>query len=226
MRPLELLAVYLVLGVVVAATWTRAMRLRRRPVQIVTLMGTVLFWPLFVPLLLSPPPERPTPVPSSQDGELSGALQVVEQTLDAAMLGLRNHEAPGLAPVLTRIPGVVDALTAQTRTVDQMAALIESRQSARNDVTGPLRSAHEAGTTRLRALHDLRRTETLRALTRLEELAGMVQLARFAERPARGAPVLTHQIAATVEALGDLVAHIVEGERAEAAAWIEMEIEA
>jgi hypothetical protein len=219
MRPLELLAVYVAIGLVVAIAYTLALRRQEHRASWTLLfagLGTVAFWPLVLPFLLGPAErsERPRPAPSPPaEGPLVGALSGIREKLDRALSEVDDREALGLAPVLTRVPELLRALDAQARSVEEMAALLRTEETEGRLPTGlDGELAHELARTReesgrrLRALHDRRRGEVLRALVRLEELVSMVQLARFARDPTAGPDALVQPIAAIVEALSEITA--------------------
>jgi hypothetical protein len=221
---IELLLIYLVIGLAIGAAAVVDAARARRPGGAVlagTGMTAAIFWPLYLPFLLAAArPEdgaRALPAglePDPAAGALGRALRRTERALDAALGGIEGREALGLAPVLTRIPDVLRILAAQARSVEEIErALAEPGGSAGEDealdadIARDLARAREESERRLRALHDRRRAELLRALVRLEELVSMVRLARFAREPAGGGgATLIHQIAATVEALAELAA--------------------
>ena len=214
MHPLafEFVLLYLTIGAAIAA----AVALRGgTPAAIAgTGMAAVAFWPLFLPFLLAGPrdaddaPRRRAA--EATQGPLLRALGRTRRGLDDALRGIAGREALGLAAVLTRMPEVLRTLEAQAHSVEEMAGVLSAPAPTDDgdgldpDLARDLGSARAESDRRLRALHDRRRDELLRAIVRLEELVAMVQLARFAREPNAGAGPLVQQITATVEALSEL----------------------
>lgn len=212
---LEFVLLYLALGVAIGAAVALRDTALGAPLS-ATLAGTgaaaVLFWPLFLPFLLRRPEPCPAtrrPIAPDSDGPLVRALRRTQRGLDAALGGIAGTEALGLASVLTRMPDVMRSLETQAHAVEGMAALLASSAAGGEtdaldpDLARQLDSARAEGDRRLRALHDRRREELLRAVVRLEELVAMIHVARFARERA-GAGPLVQQITATVEALAEL----------------------
>jgi hypothetical protein len=213
---LEFVLLYLALGLAIGAAVALRDTALGTPVS-ATLAGTgaaaVVFWPLFLPFLLARRPTdcdaRRKPAAPPEDGPLVRALRRTERALDGALGGIEGREALGLASVLTRMPDVMRSLEAQATSVEGMARLLATPTAAAEpdtldpDLARELDTARAERDRRLRALHDRRREELLRAIVRLEELVAMIHLARFARERA-GAGPLVQQITATVEALAEL----------------------
>ena len=206
----EFALLYLTVGVAIGA----AVALRTPTTAALggTGLAAIAFWPLFLPFLLGAPADRSrhTPAPEHEGGALVRALRRTQRSLDDALGGIEGREALGLAVVLTRMPEVMRTLEEQARSVEDMARLLAAPppdpddDALDPDLARDLGSARVASDRRLRALHDRRREELLRAIVRLEELVAMIHLARFAREPNVGAGPLVQQITATVEALSEL----------------------
>jgi len=211
----EFLLLYATVGLAIGA----AVALRDAPIGTpvsAALAGTavtaVLFWPLFLPFLLASPGERAQRAPAvePEDGALVRALRRTQRALDGALGGIAGREALGLAAVLTRMPEVLRTLEDQARSVEDMARVLAApavdtdADGLDADLARDLGSARAESDRRLRALHDRRRAELMRAIVRLEELVAMIHLARFAREPNTAAGPLVQQITATVEALSEL----------------------
>lgn len=218
MLAFEFLVLYLTLGLGIGAAVAISDRSLAAPAtpgsRLTARVGTgctaIVFWPMFLPFLLNRRPETPgRPAPATTSGgPLVRALRRTQQALDAALRGVAGDEALGLAAVLTRMPDVMRSLETQARSVEGMADVLATPPADADDALDPelaknLVVARAESERRLRALHDQRRDEVLRAVVRLEELVAMVHLARFAREHA-GAGPLVQQMTATVEALAEL----------------------
>jgi len=187
MRPIELLLVYLLFGLGVAAA------LRQR--QIPGAGWALPFWPLYLPALLSPvsaaePPQAPIPR--------------AVQELRAALEG-----TPGLPATLSveaALSAVERGLLGLERRSQQIAAALAATAPLSPHEAPPelqaLAEAQAQSHARLRALQSEADAELHRALLAVRELTGRVLVARFSGGP--------DAVAADLAALGAAVDGVAE----------------
>ena len=163
------LLLYVLIGLAVGVTLS--VRDPRRAVFWLTL--GVLFWPLFLPLLLSP--RKAAPKPPRKD-------------IDA----LRD-EIARLDPPIPELAAAVDAADRIREGMDELTRLLEIQQAAlaadepalsRSDRTREVLEARKADLARLRAVRDEQEERHLRVTAQVREAITKAHLARFSE-PAR-----------------------------------------
>jgi len=173
MRMEETLLLYLIIGLAVGAAL--AWRDPRRAALWLTL--GVLFWPIFLPLLLSKPrKEKPKYV-----DELEGLR------LEAARL------APQL-PELDRVPAALAAAAAIRTGTEDLARLLKDQEAAlsadepalaRSEKTREIREARHADLQRIRSAHEEQEARYLRIVSRVREALTQGHLARYSEESRR-----------------------------------------
>jgi hypothetical protein len=223
---------YLLLGGAVAT----AVYIRGRtgnPVAVGMQMGVAcLFWPLFVPMLLSEAPvdsgeqtESVAPDRAQQDA-LSAAIFQVETELDAALDGLDGWAEDVLNSEQHRLEELRLAWKAQAdriRQIDKLLAEPSARTDSLAEVAADVESARHSEKTRrdnIRQLSMLRNrmhADLVGTLAWVRELVTMIHLAKFSGAPAARAEELVAQIAAAVQGLSE-VSSWREDERVSAAA--------
>src|SRR3954471_6925330 len=210
---------YLLLGGTVAV----AVYIRGRtgnPAAVGLQMGAAcLFWPLFVPMLLSAPPvdsgqggEAPEPDHRQQDA-LSAAICQVETELDAALDGLDGWAEDVLNSEQHRLEELRIAWKAQAdriRQIDKLLAEPSARTDSLAEMAADVESARHSEKTRrdnIRQLSTLRNrmhADLLGTLAWVRELVTMIHLAKFSGAPAARAEELVAQIAAAVQGLSEV----------------------
>jgi hypothetical protein len=170
----------------------------------------VVFWPLFLPILLSGHGAGPA-VPRRNDeprDELTEAIARVEAELDAAFSSLDGWAEDVLALEAGRLRELRTALTAQASRIREMDRLLEGDES---EPAGPIAAAETGGRRSQSELARRANFERLRRVRRhayddlmgtlawVRELVSMIHLAKFTGAPASRAGELVAQIAAAVE---------------------------
>ena len=223
---------YLLLGgAVAAAVYIRSQTGNSVAVGL-QMAAACLFWPLFVPVLLSPSPEEATangnsaePVGVYNDG-LAAAISQVETELDAALEGLDGWAEDVLNSEQHRLEELRAAWKAQAdriRSIDQLLAEPSARADSLAEVSAEVASARQSEKTRqdnIRQLSNLRKrmhADLVGTLAWVRELVTMIHLAKFSGAPAARAEELVAQIAAAVQGLSE-VSSWREEERVSAAA--------
>lgn len=211
------IAFYLVIGVAVAVAHTLGERS-----SWFGALAAWLFWPLYLPLILSRPAVPGSPPASSAaappDDELTIAIEQVERELDAALAGLDGWAEHVLVQKAERLRELRGALAAQVSRIRDMEALLAREASAIQDDPVPAFGPHAAGNdrwqkSRLARQENMARIERLcrqahadllATLAWIRELVSMIHLARFTGAPAARAEELVAQIAVAVEGISSL----------------------
>lgn len=215
---------YLTVGVGVAV----AMWLADQSESIVHRCGkfsaSVLFWPMFLPLLLGgnndadrtesdevEPAERSDP-----EDEMTQAVLQVEAELEAALASLDDWSEGVLSREVGRIEELRLAWRAQAERIRELDRLLASpgfREDsiATNDAMQDdahwiqsTRTTRQENIARLRELRSQLETDLMTTLDWVRELVTMIHLARFSGAPASRAEELVAQIAAAVEGLSEV----------------------
>ena len=190
----------------------------------------LLFWPLFLPVLLSVR-ERSSDAslagpacPAAAD-EMTGAIGQVDAELEAALASLDGWAEDVLARERGRLHELRSAWTAQAeriREMDRLLALPEDAETSALDpplaapcarpqpvptVADRLRQSRMArwqNIDRLRRIRQRAYEDLMGTLAWVRELVSMIHLAKFTGAPASRAEELVAQIAAAVEGLSEL----------------------
>jgi hypothetical protein len=217
MRITETLAFYLLVGVAVSAAmyWAEGNRSTRR---VLFLLGSSwLFWPLYLPILLSPrakESEQKTSPPPNVD-EMATAINQVERELKAALSSLEGWPEAALAREKERVVELRAALGCQAVRIREMDALLAETTPANDfDKTAcPTRSldaaaaerwqksqqAREQNFTRLATIRRQSHADLMATLAWIRELVSMIHLAKFTGAPVSRTEELVAQIEAAVE---------------------------
>jgi hypothetical protein len=211
----ETLLFYSLVGVVVAV----AMYLSNgsNPRQAMFLVPTaLLFWPLYLPVLLSGPAKRVDAVrhPAKVD-EMATAIAQVELELQTALASLDGWPETALAREKDRISELQGALTAQATRIREMDELLshvtpaeaveaspdamDSTNAAAVDRWQKSQRAREQNFSRLAAVRRRSHADLMATLAWIRELVSMIHLAKFTGAPASRTEELVAQIAAAVE---------------------------
>lgn len=177
----------------------------------------VVFWPMFVPLLLTQPAwkreDRPARSAPPADA-MAGAIAQVDAELEAALSSLDGWAEDVLAREQDRIHELRSAWSAQAdriREMDRLLALPEYTVPPEPEpVAGLERISERIRHSRQARLHNIERLRAIRSrahddllgtLAWVRELVSMIHLAKFTGAPASRAEELVAQIAAAVEGL-------------------------
>jgi hypothetical protein len=176
--------------------------------------SAVIFWPLYVPLLLSSTIQKSEPEEGTANrppaDELTQAIAQVDAELDTALRSLDGWAEDVLAREKDRLHELRHAWTAQAERIRDMDRLIGTSDSP---VEADGRENDRIRSSLLARRHNLERLKRVRERTYLDlmgtlawvrELVSMIHLAKFTGAPATRAEELVAQIAAAVEGLSAL----------------------
>ncbi|MEX0715396.1 MAG: hypothetical protein WD066_02355 [Planctomycetaceae bacterium] len=185
----------------------------------------VLFWPLFVPVLLSRPAAMDEPIHSPivvggrpPDDELARAIRLVEEELDTALRSLDGWAEEVLSLEEDRIDELRGMWRAHAERIRDLDRLLESPGFAEVESENPADAAGGLEDERLRHSARVRREniDRLRRIRRqmhddligtlawVRELVTMIHLAKYTGAPAARAEELVARIAAAVEGLAEV----------------------
>jgi hypothetical protein len=211
---MESLVFYLVIGIGVAVANARTER-GGRVRKLMHHAGVCLFWPLYLPLLISgsePTSTRDVSDNAQRDG-LATAIQQVEHELTAALRSLDGWAEGVLNERSIRLDELRSALTHQANRIRQMETLLAGEQALQtakpSNELQPNRSqrsllARQENMNRLSRLCEQARSDLTATLAWIRELVSMIHLAKFTGAPAARAEELVAQIAAAVEGIAEL----------------------
>ena len=227
----ETLIFYLVVGGVVAVAVYVADDRGSRAAVGLRLSMAVVFWPLYLPLLLSAhAANRPAEPPAEQPDAMAAAIADVERELDTALANLDGWAESALDREKGRIAELRTALSAQARRIREMDALLAGVAAADDAACVSDGSANEADADRAAAptidrtprdrcrrsrearVQNLARLAAVRRQTHadlmatlawIRELVSMMHLAKFTGAAASRTESLMAQIAAAVEGVSD-----------------------
>jgi hypothetical protein len=181
----------------------------------------LIFWPLYLPLLLSPRAEAVKPAqgagqasPAAPPDELDCAIARVDAELEGALRSLDGWAEEVLAREQGRLDELRAAWCGQARRIREMDGLLAQTDGelvgGRFDAQAfaeRLRASQEVIRHNRELLREVReRTfqDLLATLAWVRELVSMIHLAKFTGAPASRAEELVAQIAAAVEGLSAL----------------------
>jgi len=183
------------------------------------IVGAYLFWPLFVPMLLSAPAVEPSAKSEDAKAEsmpcdvLALAISQVEGELDAALEGLDGWAEDVLNSEQHRLEELRLAWKAQAeriREIDRLLAEPSARSDSLAQVAADVASARQSEQTRqdnirqLSLLRNRMHADLVGTLAWVRELVTMIHLAKFSGAPAARAEELVAQIAAAVQGLSEV----------------------
>ena len=215
----ETLVFYLLVGVAVAVAMFLVDGRQTASRTGFLLLTSVLFWPLYLPLLLSARTARDAagePASKTVPDEMASAIAQVERELDAALSSLDGWAEDALAGEGGRITELCHALAAQAERIREMDDLLSRTEATQIDAhtksSTPGLPAHEAmerwhksqqaranNLTRLAQVRRQAHADLMATLAWIRELVSMIHLAKFTGAPASRAEELVAQIAAAVE---------------------------
>jgi hypothetical protein len=204
----QTLILYLVVGVGVAG----AVYLTQPAARWFLMASAVLFWPLYLPALLS---SRRMQSNAGADAlprdELTAAIIQVDAELGAALEGLDGWAEEVLVREKGRLRDLSAAWTAQARRIRAMDRVLAQADDPGASLPGPaggrLESCHQArrdNVERLRRLRQRAHDDLMGSFAWVRQLVSMIHLAKFSGAPAARAEELVAQIAAAVEGLSEL----------------------
>ncbi len=213
----ETLLFYLLVGMAVSV----AMYLvdsRRTKRTLFLLPTALLFWPLYLPILLSSAGKQSTEAEGQQTSkadEMATAIAQVELELQTALASLDGWPETALAREKGRIGELRTALTTQAariREIDELLrhvatadlAEVSSKSAETFNATALDRwqkshRAREQNFTRLAAVRRQSHADLMATLAWIRELVSMIHLAKFTGAPVSRTEELVAQIAAAVE---------------------------
>jgi hypothetical protein len=217
----ETLVFYLLVGVAVAVAMFLVDGRQTASRTGFLLLTSVLFWPLYLPLLLSARTARDAagePASKTVPDEMASAIAQVERELDAALSSLDGWAEDALAGEKSRIAELRHALAAQAtriRDLDELLARIAASrldelpkamvdQTPADEALDRCQRSQQALAQNVARLGQIRRqahADLMATLAWIRELVSMIHLAKFTGAPASRAEELVGQIAAAVEGI-------------------------
>lgn len=214
---------YLMFGAGVSASVAIVGDRESRGGRVFRVLTSLLFWPLYVPILLWRPGsprsvvERPLN-PKEPADPLAAAIQQVEKELDAATQSLDGWAEDVLLLEQDRFSELRTAWRTQAGRIRELDRLLAQSEFSTNDLrekseegefeseNDSLRLSALARQENIRKLHAVRiklADDLAGTLTWVRELVTMIHLAKFTGAPASRANELVTQIAAAVEGLSE-----------------------
>jgi hypothetical protein len=181
--------------------------------------ATCLFWPLFLPALLTTvdrtsDESTASAADQSRQDSLSTAIAQVEAELDAALGGLDCWAEDVLRSEAARLEELRSAWKAQAeriRQLDRLLAEPAASDDALPEIAEVAQAQHSEQLRRenirqLAALRKRMHADLIGTLAWVRELVTMIHLAKFSGAPAARAEELVAQIAAAVQGLSEVSA--------------------
>jgi hypothetical protein len=180
------------------------------------LASAVVFWPLYVPILLSGtrPEARADAAPLHRDRDaMSEAITQVEAELETALASLDGWVEDVLAHEASRFHELSTAWRAQAERVREMDRLLAKTAPPARETAPDLDAAaasdryrhseetRRANLARLREVRNQAFEDLMGTLAWVRELVSMIHLAKFTGAPASRAEELVAQIAAAIEGI-------------------------
>jgi hypothetical protein len=187
-----------------------------RLLPVFRLATAVVFWPLYVPILLSgtQPGAETEVAPSQPDRDaMFRAISQVEAELETALASLDGWVEDVLAHEAGRFQELNKAWLAQAERIREMDRLLATADAADGqaapNVTGEGASdryrhseeTRRANLARLRGVRNQAFLDLMGTLAWVRELVSMIHLAKFTGAPASRAEELVAQIAAAIEGI-------------------------
>ena len=222
MRLQETIAFYLLIGMGVAAAMLLNAERRTITDRVFVAITAAFFWPLYLPLLLSPPATAAKlPADNGEPlDEMAAAIALVNTELDAALSSLDGWVENVLESERGRLSELRTALVAHAARIRAMDALLASAAPAAivagetSDRRRQSDAARSQNVARLAAVRAKSHDDLMATLAWIRELVSMIHLAKFTGAPASRAEELVAQIAAAVEGISAVAAGQSGGESA------------
>ena len=213
---------YLVIGAAVAAAVVlRDQDAETSPVWVAP--SVILFWPLYIPGLMTPATQHLTESDTEQcnspsSDELTAAIERVESELERALQSLDGWAELTLAAERSRLDELRQTWRLQAARIRELDELLDDSsieaELSSEDSAGVLPTEHTPATrgvqtersrrnniSRLRRIRRQLHDDLLASLSWVRELVTMIHLAKYTGAPASRAEELISQIAAAVEGL-------------------------
>jgi hypothetical protein len=212
----ETLLFYVIIGLAVAAAVWMANSDHQHE-RLFRTITAVLFWPLYLPILLSPrhaeSPQPAHPIPAPPADELAEMIAEVERELDVVFSGLDGWAEEVLSRERERIDELRTAWNAQAariREIDAILAKSPQAAPAAGNHAVPTNAAQRSAWARrenflrLQQVRTLAHQDLITTLARVRELVSLIHLAKYTGAPASRAEQLVVEIAASVEGLSEV----------------------
>lgn len=210
---IETLIFYCVLGIAVATAVAVFYEDRPVRVRVFLFASAVLFWPIYLPVVLTAPRTiRDTAPPKdARVDELGQMISRTEEELAAALGSLDGWAEEAFARQSPRIGELYAYWKIQADRIREMDQLLARYGEAKAD--GLVDSARRESRSERARLENIQRIRTVRDRTHrdlldtlawVRELVSMIHLAKFSGAPASRAEELVSQIAAAVEGLSEV----------------------
>lgn len=215
----QLLLFHLMIGAAVAVAIYLSARTNRSTERWFQILTALVFWPLYLPLLLTRADDRPrakpiSPLPPQHD-ELARIIAQVDAELEGAWQSLGGWAEEVLARERDRLQELRHAWTAQADRIREMDRLLQRPEYTESahplldrpaGADGSERMRHsqqviQQNIQRLKQVREQALSDLLGTLAWVRELVSMIHLAKFTGAPAARAEELVAQIAAAVEGL-------------------------
>ncbi len=170
-----------------------------------------LFWPLYLPLLLSPtsPSVPATPPPAAPSDELAAQIAQVETELGRALKSLNVEHDTALRPELDLLGELQSAWRVQAERVRELDGLLAQPAFVESAPVGSeteratqCEQSRQQNLTRLRAVRQRTHQNLLDELSEVRELVTRIHLAKYTGNPA--ASELSAQLAAAIAGLSEV----------------------
>jgi hypothetical protein len=217
MRLEETIAFYLLIGVGVAVAMLVGSERRSLIDQVFLATCAALFWPMYLPLLLTrPTTNEPSPnlqnIPSD---EMAAAIAEVNNELDAALTSLDGWAEDVLESERGRLAELRVALVTHAERIRSIDVLLAGNDAVAVDralltADAPRQTldrrrqselARRQNIARLAAVRQKSYDDLMATLAWIRELVSMIHLAKFTGAPASRAEELVAQLAAAVEGI-------------------------
>jgi hypothetical protein len=212
----ETMIFYHLVGVGVASAVFLSETGRGNPLHWFRVATAVVFWPLYLPILLSGRrvcPDAKAASRADHRDAMSQAISQVESELEAALASLDGWAEDDLAHENHRLGELGRAWRAQAERIREIDHLLAGAERDGRDAipepSGPqagdrFRRSEQSRRANLARLHQIRGRayeDLMGTLAWVRELVSMIHLAKFTGAPASRAGELVAQIAAAVEGL-------------------------
>lgn len=203
---------YLVIGVAIGFAVALSGKRTSIADQVFRVATATLFWPFYLPLLLTPSSAGGCLEYHSihlPDDETAAKIMQAEQELNSALSSLDGWVGGTRARHENAIDELRSAWTSQSkriREIDEFLSRIEGGSSTTSDYELVSRSerARRANISKLGEVRERAYGDLVASLDRVRELASMIHLAKFTGAPTSRADELIAQLAATVKSLSNV----------------------
>lgn len=218
MPALETCVLYLLVGLGIAVAVAQQRSDAMNAGRIGLFLGTILFWPLLGPLLLSQRNEPPVPAPPAT------RTDEAQQRLSSALGSLDGLAGDVVAPEVARVRTLTGSITAMEHRLDEMDALLTTTEFDRTAVERTVQALLARGLAesdarvasargrqrnidKLRAMREQTSADLERVLLQIEEMSAQLKLLKLAggTHDAGDAVRIVRQVADGLQQLTDAV---------------------